>query len=241
MLTLMRADLVRLRTLRSAYAVTLIMFAMVAGLTAASLTEAGKEGMTTATQLREPLTASVGIMLAVTAALFAAMRVGGEYRYGTLGQRLLATPRRGRLLAVTLSVHGAVGLLVGAVALAIGYAAGLPALRADDLSMDLTAQIVGAVLLAVVAFSLIGVSCGVIFRSQPAAVLVIVGTFVAEKVLGMFIGDASAYLPYGLLTPLLELEGATISQGPAALALVATTVALVALAAVLFSRRDVAS
>ncbi len=94
-------------------------------------------------------------------------------------------------------------------------------------------------LLATVAFSIIGVSCGVIFRSQPVAVMVIAGTFVAEKLVGMFIGDAAAYLPYGLLTPLLRLEGATIGAGAAAISLVAITTAVTGLAFVLFHRRDV--
>jgi len=105
--------------------------------------------------------------------------------------------------------------------------------------MGLSASITASVLLATVAFSLIGVSCGVIFRSQPAAVMVIVGMFVAEKLIGMFIGGAAAYLPYGLLTPLLRLEGATIGAGPAAISLVTITAALTGFAFVLFNRRDV--
>jgi ABC-type transport system involved in multi-copper enzyme maturation permease subunit len=239
MITMLRADIVRLRTLRSGYAVPLVVVALVAGITAASMTDAGGEGMTTATQLREPLTASAGILVAVTLALFAAMRVGSEYRYGTMTQRQLATPRRTTLLAATLGVHGLLGLVVGAAALGLGLAVGLPMVAAEDLSMDMTPQIAAAVLFAVVAFSLIGVCCGVIFRSQSAAVLVIVGTFFVEKVVGLFIGDAASYLPYSLLTPLLRLEGATISQGPAAAALAVTTAVLVALAAFLFARRDV--
>ena len=239
MVTMLKADLARLGTLRSTYAVLLILLATVPGLTAASLSEAGSEGMTTATQLREPLTASTGIMLAVGLALFAAMRVAGEYRYGTLGQRLLASPRRTRLLAATLTMHGLLGLLVAAAGLGLGLAVAEPMLAPDDRSMGMTPQIGAAVLLAVVSFSLIGVCCAVIFRSQAAAVLVIVGAFVAEKLVGMFIGDAAAYLPYGLLTPLLRLEGATIAPGPAAVALLAITGALVVLAAALFGRRDV--
>ena len=241
MTTILRADLVRLGTLRSGYAVPLVVVAMVVGITAASLSEAGTAGMSTATQLREPLTASAGILVAVASALFAAMRVGGEYRYGTMTQRLLATPRRTSLLAATFGVHGLLGLVVGAAALGLGLAVGLPMLAAEDLSMGMTPQIAAAVLFAVVAFSLIGVCCGVIFRSQSAAVLVLVGAFFVEKVAGIFIGDAVAYLPYGLLTPLLRLEGATISQGPAAAALAVTTAVLVAVAAFLFARRDVTS
>jgi ABC-type transport system involved in multi-copper enzyme maturation permease subunit len=241
MMTMLHADLVRLRTLRSAYAVLFLLVAVVVGITGASLSEAGAEGMTTSTQLREPLTASVGILVAVASALFAAMRVGGEYRYGTMGQRLLASPGRTRFLLATLAVHGLVGLAVGAVALGAGLAIGLPMLAAENRSMAMSPQIVAAVLYAVIAYSLIGVCCGVIFRSQSAAVLVIVGAFFVEKILGMFIGDGAAYLPYGLLTPLLRLEGATIAQAPAAAALAMTTVALVALASRLFARRDVTS
>jgi ABC-type transport system involved in multi-copper enzyme maturation permease subunit len=239
MITLLQADIVRLRTLRSGYAVPLLVVAAVVGITAASLTEAGGEGMSTATQLREPLTAGAGILVAVASALFAAMRIGGEYRYGTMGQRLLATPRRTKLLASILTVHGLMGLVVAAVALGLGLAVGLPMVAAEDLSMRMTPQIVAAVLFSAIAFSLIGVCCGVIFRSQSAATLVIVGAFFVEKIVGVFIGDAVTYLPYSLLTPLLRLEGATISQAPAAASLAVTTTALVALAAFLFARRDV--
>ena len=241
MITMLHADLIRLRTLRSGYAVLFILLAVVVAITGASMTDAGAAGMSTPTQLREPVTASTGILVAVALALFAAMRVGGEYRYGTMPQRLLATPRRTRLLAATLTVHGLLGLAVGAVTLGVALAVGLPMVDAKDLSMGMTPQIGAAVLYAVLAFSLIGVCCGIIFRSQSAAVLVIVGTFVVEKIVGMFIGDAANYLPYGLLTPLLRLEGASISQAPAAAALAVTTVALMALAGVLFARRDVAA
>jgi ABC-type transport system involved in multi-copper enzyme maturation permease subunit len=238
-MTMLNADLVRLRTLRSGYAVPLIVVVAVVGITGASLTEAGAEGMTTATQLREPLTASAGILVAVASALFAAMRVGGEYRYDTMGQRLLATPRRARLLGAMLTVHGLFGLVVGAVSFVLGLLVGVPMVEAENLSMHMTAQIVAAVLYACVAFSLIGVCCGVIFRSQSAATLVIVGTFFIEKIVGIFFAGATEYLPYGLLTPLLRLEGASITQAPAAAALAVTTAGLVALAAGLFSRRDV--
>ena len=60
MITMLRADLVRLSTLRSSYAVPSAMFVLVAAITAATWSEAGSEGLTTATQLREPLTASTG-------------------------------------------------------------------------------------------------------------------------------------------------------------------------------------
>jgi hypothetical protein len=112
-------------------------------------------------------------------------------------------------------------------------------LAAKGRSLAMTPQIAAAVVLVVLSFSLIGVCCGAMLRSQPAAVLVIVGAFVAEKLVGMVIGGASAYLPYGLLTPLLQLEGATTGSGPAVAVLVPITVALITVTCVMFARRDI--
>ena len=54
-------------------------------------------------------------------------------------------------------------------------------LAGDGLDMDLTPQTMAAVLYATTTFSLLGVCCAIIFRSQATAVLVLVGAFVAEK------------------------------------------------------------
>lgn len=238
MITLLRADFVRLRTLRSHHVVVAVLLALVGLITFGSMSDAGSTGFNTASEIREPLTASVGIMVAVVLALFAATRVAGEYRYGTVSQRLLAAPRRGRLLLVTVTTHAVLGLGLGAVALGLGAGIAAPMLADKGLSMELSAPIAASVLLATVAFSLIGVACGIIFRSQPVAVMVIVGMFVTEKLVGMFVGGVSAYLPYGLLTPLLRLEGGTIGAGTAAISLVTITAGLTGLAFLLFNRRD---
>jgi len=71
--------------------------------------------------------------------------------------------------------------------------------------------------------------------------VVLVGTFVAEKILDTFIGHVGAFLPYGLLDPLLGLSRATISHGAAAEALTATVAVLVLVGGVLLRRRDVIS
>ena len=71
MIATLRADLIRVATLRSSYVLAVVLLGLVAAIVAGSLTQAGSAGMTTATQLREPLTASTGIMLAVGMALFA--------------------------------------------------------------------------------------------------------------------------------------------------------------------------
>jgi ABC-2 type transport system permease protein len=241
MTTSLRAEMVRLGTLRSSYGTLAALLVLVGGITAISLASAGEAGFTTSSQLREPVTASAGILAAVALALFAAMGVAGEYRYGTIGQRLLAAPRRQRLLATAFVSHGLLALVVGSVGLALSLAIARAMLPSQDQGLGMTAQIAGCVLLAVFSFSLIGVCCGVLLRSQSSAVLVIVGMFVAEKVLGVVIGGASAYLPYGLLTPLLQLEGATTGSGPAIAALLSITVGLMAVTCLVFARRDLST
>ena len=113
-------------------------------------------------------------------ALFAAMRVGGEYRYDTMGQRLLASPRRtGSLRRVWPSTAWSAWPWERSRWASAWRSRSDAGRRGPDHGHD--PQIVAAVLFAVTGFSLIGVCCAVIFRSQSAAVLVIVGGLVVEN------------------------------------------------------------
>jgi hypothetical protein len=239
MTALVRAELVGLHTLRSTYVVPLAVVALAAAIAGFGLSDAGTKGMTTPGELREAVVAGAGIITAVALSIFAAMRVAGEYRHDTITLRLLASPRRARVLSAELLTYGTFALVVGGVALGTALAIAEPQLAAKDLSLALSAGLVGGVLLAVVLFTLIGVLAGVITRSQPAAVVAVVGAFFAEKIVGLVAADVTAYLPYGLLNPLLGLDGATISRGTAALSLAAITAALGVVAYVLLTRRDV--
>ena len=233
---LVQAQLLGLGTLRSTYAVSIGLVALVALITGADVSgNAGSPGYSTPAQLQEPLVTAVGILAAVGCSLFAAARVSGDYRFGTVTQRILASPHRVRLLAASFVTYG----VLGSLAIATGLALALPLVAAEGLSLGLSVEVIVAPLVAVILFTLIGTSVGVIVRNQAASLLVVGGAFVVEKLLAMFIGDAAAFLPYGLLTPLLGLEGATMSRGLAATALLGVTILLGVLAAVLLSRCDV--
>ena len=239
MTALVRAQLVGLHTLRSTYLVPVAVVAIAAAIAGLSLSDAGTRGMTTPVELREAVIAGAGIISAVALSIFAAMRVAGEYRHDTITLRVLASPRRARVLSAELLTYAALGLAVGAVALGTSLAIAQPQLADKDLSLGLSAGLVGGFLLAVILFTLIGVVAGVITRSQPAAVLAVIGTFFAEKLVGIVSSAVTPYLPYGLLNPLLGLDGATISRATAAISLAAITAALAVLAYVLLMRRDV--
>ncbi len=167
--------------------------------------------------------AGIGIFVAVGLALLAAARMAGEYRYRTITPRTLAAPRRTSLLAAVVLVYGVFALAVGAVTAAVGIGVAQPMAAAKHLTIGLTVADVASVLLAVVLFTVIGVSTAVIVRSQPATVLLLVGAFFVERLLTLVLGQLTAYLPYSLLTPLLGLQGATISRATAALTLTGIT------------------
>ena len=234
-----RAEFLGLRTLRSGYVVPMSLVALSAVIAGLSLADAGTPSLRTPAQLREPVVAGAGLLTAVALSIFAALLAAGHWRHRTITHRLLASPRRQQTLAAALLTYGVLSLAVAAVALLASVAVAQALISSKHLSLGLSAGVVAGVLLSVMLFTSLGVSVGVITRNQPAAVVVLVGTFVAEKILDTFIGHAGAFLPFGLLDPLLGLSGATISRAAAALTLTGIAAALLLLAGLLLRRRDV--
>jgi ABC-2 type transport system permease protein len=239
MTALIRAELIGLRTLRTTWIVPVTVVGLAALISAASMGDAGTKGMTTPAELREPVLAGAGVIAAVVLSVFAAMRVAGQYRHKTITLRVLASPRRGRILTSELLTYMPLALLVGAVALTAGFALAAPQVADKNLTLGLTAGLLVTALLAVGLFTAIGVAVGVICRSQPAAMAVIGGTFVAEKIIAGVIPDVQPYLPFEFLNATLGLGNSPVSRGAGVLALAGIAALLSAAAYVLLDRRDV--
>jgi ABC-2 type transport system permease protein len=243
MTALIRSEALRLRTLRSTWAVLATVLAVGVAIAGGGMADAGGKDMTTPGQLREPVMVGVGLLAAVILAGFAAIHAGGEYRYQTITQRLLGAPDRTRALAAKLVVHAGLAGILGAVGLAAGLALAEPLARAQDVTLDLSAGAVGGlaggVVLGAALFAMLGTAVGVIARSQSAGVVAVVGAFGIERLLSAFAPGAAGYLPYGALQSLLQLGGAPLAPGRAAVALALATAALTTLAAWLLLRRDV--
>jgi hypothetical protein len=239
MTTSIRAQLLSLRTVPSTFVVALAAVALVAVLTFVDLTELAQVGSATAPELCAALLGVAGSVCAVLLVMFTAAKSAGEYRHGTMARRLLAEPRRLRLLTATIAGHTVLALVTTVVALAAAVAVAVPLLAGTGPALGLTTPMLLAAVLAVTLFGVLGSAVGVICRSQAAALSVLVGWFAAEKILAGFLGDVSAYLPFALLNPLFGVEGGPVSMGTAAVVLTVTTAAVTAVAAVLFQRRDV--
>jgi hypothetical protein len=242
MIALVHAQLVGLRTLRSTYLVVGVFVAVVAIVTGVTMHKAGSADLQTESQLRDPFVAAAGIMGAIVMAVFAATRVAGEYRHDTVAQRVLAAPRRARLVLASLLVHGTFAAVVTGIAFLVGAALAGPMLADKGLSTGLAGgellRVGAAVVLGGTTFGLLGVSVGFLTRSQAPAVVTVFGVFFVEKLLGGWLGDVGGYLPYALLNSLLEFEG-PLSAGVAGLVLTAIAAGLAVVAAGVASRRDV--
>ncbi|TCN40388.1 hypothetical protein EV644_106316 [Kribbella orskensis] len=239
MITLIHSQVLGLRTLRSTYGVLLGAVAAVLVMVLADLGTNLGVTYVEPVEVREPVMITVGVIVTIIVCLYAASGVAGDYRYGTITQRLLAAPRRSRLLMASLATYAAFALVVGAAAMGLALAIAQPLVAAKDLTLGLTPVIVVSAIATVPLFAIVGVSIGTICRSQAAAVLVIVGWFPAERLLGLALGDWVAYLPYGLINQLLGLDGATLGRGTAVLCLSGYAAVSALLAAAVLARRDV--
>jgi hypothetical protein len=243
MTRLIHAELIQLRTLRSTYLMGAALVALVVSLTAGMLSEIGSAELDSAAELRQPMVAAAGILGVIVLTLLAATRTGGEYRNDTIGQRVLAAPVRGRLMASKLTTYALVGAVATAVAFGLGYAITQPMVHAEGLTLGLSAgetlRLGGEVVLTGTLMSMLGVGVGILTRSQTAAVVTVFGTFFAEKLLSDVLGDVAHYLPFQLMDSLLDQPGAAVSPGVAGLVLAAITATVAGAAALALRRRDI--
>lgn len=192
--------------------------------------------------------ALAGVLVGMlTVGIFCALTVTGEYASGTIRSSLAAIPRRPRLLAGKIAVAGAATLVVSEV-LSFGcFWLGQAILAGGAAPSANLGQpgVVRAVSLAGVCLGLLGLlalGLGVLIRSTAGAISAYVGvTFLLPLILRRIPGDPSRYTPLGLLqnsvTTTVPNHGYP-SAGVALLLMAVYACAVVALAAVVFLRRD---
>ena len=183
---LLRAELLKLRSVRSG----LLMLPVAAALTAWAAVEpvllAGRGG--------SPSLGTAGALLAVLGAVgrgalvalvAGVLVVTADVRHGTLTSTLLQTPRRTAVLGVKAVVAVLLALVAAAVDLAVVCAVGLLS-GAVDPSMvngDIVVRVVG-LLLAYPLYALLGVGLGAVLLSQPVAVVLpLLWTALLERLL----------------------------------------------------------
>jgi ABC-2 type transport system permease protein len=194
--TLVRAELLKVRTVRSWWAY-LIVIVLLAGIATAS--DVGPDDAA-----RDQLQFQVGLVDAAGVAALIAIILGitivtTEFRHGTVTPTLLLEPHRERMLAAKGLAAGLLGMAFALLALVvIGLVAAiwLTAVGAEIhlLDHDVLVRAAQTILLSVL-WTLLGVAIGSVVHSQVAA---LVGTLV-----WVFLGET---LIWGLLG-LIDLDG----------------------------------
>jgi ABC-2 type transport system permease protein len=245
---LIAAELLKLRTVRSFWWVSLLAVGLPVLITIITLATS----TTGSEDDARSLLSNIGIA-GVFMIILGVAGAAGEYRHGTITSTFLVAPVRWRALTAKAVAQGVGGLAVGVVCAALVLAISIPWLSSQGhpvSSLGLSDGDVAAIAagsLAYVAISgLLGVGVGALVTSQVAAVVVVV--------ILLFIVDptvAALWHPYGRFS--IGGLGQTLSGnssenagfnlfpiGVAALIYLGYTAALLAATAAVVTRRDVA-
>jgi ABC-2 type transport system permease protein len=207
MTTLIRVELLKLRTTR----LTFGLLATAIGLTALfSILEASRAGskvppLSTAAGLNDIITGGVWALL--FAAVLGVTVSSGEFRHATATATYLAAPRRGRVLAAKAVAAAAGGAVFGLVGWVVATGIGLGFVAADGYRVPIgaatMADYAAGHILAAALLAAIGVGVGSLVRSQLAAVIgVFVWAIVIESIVGGLFSSVQPYLPYTAATTL---------------------------------------
>jgi ABC-2 type transport system permease protein len=199
---LLRAELIKLRTTRTFYALagTAIAISLVITILVASLSEPAKEDVIT--DVFQNDASSLFIMI------LAIVGITGEWRHRTITSSLLAAPDRIRFLAAkTLAFAAAGAALSVAIAISIGivgYAIllfrDLPTPELGDL-LDQFARNAGVAAL----LGAFGVGVGSLIRNQATAIVaILILSFVVDPLLGNLAPAVDRFSPVGALPSAIQ-------------------------------------
>jgi ABC-2 type transport system permease protein len=247
MTRLVRAELLKLWTTRTARVLLALAAAGTAALTVVVLTFAGRPGQPALGDdaLRQLVLAPNG-PLTLAALVLGILGMAGELRHGTATPTFLVTPARGRVVAAKLVAAALAGLAMALVAATVVLAIALPWLPAKGVhatvaDSGLGARVAG--LAAAVALSaVLGAGLGALLRNQFAAV--IVGLLwwqggIEELVVGLLRRPGlERWLPDGAALALAAPGDGTLPMWAGGLVFAAYGLALALLGGRLVARRD---
>ena len=238
-----RAELLKLRSTRTALGLLLGMIALVV-LTTLLTGLLTKVGHLSSREDQRTLLAA-GSLVGVFAALTGVLLVTSEYRYGTIRPTLLFEPRRSRVIGAKLATSALAGLVLGILAVALSIGIGYAVLAGRGISVSLTGGDVAQLVLGTVAgaalWGAIGVGLGAIIRNQVGGVIALLTWgFVVESLLFGLVPAVGRWLPAHAHDALMGLTTShLVSPAAGACVLIAWTATLGLMGLTLIGRRDV--
>ena len=219
MSALVRAELLKLRTVALPYWLLLTTLAFVLLGVLATVLTAGLEGAPLQRDdpqllARAVASASGGNIIVLVLGILALTQ---EFRFGTATPSFLVTPRRGAVLAAKLISTILTGLLFAVVSLVFALAVSwlVITIRGDALRFDSTVvEVMLGVGLVLALYGPIGVAVGALIRNQIAAVVAALAwTFIVEQLLVALFPSWGRWTPGGAASAVLQLGEVATTRG----------------------------
>jgi len=219
MTALVRAELLKLRTVALPAWLLVTTLALVALSVCATVLTAGLEGVPL--QLDDPdllarsaASASAGTLVLIVLGI---LMLTQEFRFGTATPSFLTTPRRGRVVVAKLVAVSLTGALFAAlsVLVALGLSYALIAVRGGSAVFDATVwQVLAGVFLVLLLYGPIGLGVGALIRNQIAAVVIsLAWVFVLEQLLVALLPEVGRWTPGGGTAAVLQLGELATTRG----------------------------
>jgi ABC-2 type transport system permease protein len=222
MIRLIRAELLKLGTIRLTYGLLAVAAALTALFATLEASRAGNADTGVA-----PLSTASGLSTVTTvtgfamlfAAVLGAIVTSGEFRHASATLTYQATPRRDRVLIAKVLVSAAGGAVFGLVAGVIATGIGLAFLAGDHAHVPLsTATLlghVGGAVCGAAALAALGAGLGSLVRSQLATVIgILVWGIVIESIIGGLFTSIAPTCPTRMPRPSQESSSATPRSAP---------------------------
>ncbi len=246
MTTLVRIELLKLRTAPAAWVALAVTALLTVASVLSSILLAGVQGAPdVGTVGNMSKVFATGVVSSTTMLVLGIMIAAGEDRHRTNLATYLAEPRRERVLVAKLLMAGGFGLVYGGLTFALTAAVAVPtyAVRGvHDYPVSLAALWLGTTLLTA-CFGLLGVALGTLTRNTVGAIIAALAwVFVIElAVLQPLVPAVARWLPTGAaiaLTTPVQIPGPNLAPGAAALVLVGWSLAIAVVASGFTLRRE---
>jgi hypothetical protein len=250
MSALVRAELLKLRTVALPLWLLVTTLAIVLLSVVATVLTAGLEGAPLQRGDPELLARAVASASGgnIVVLVLGILLLTQEFRFGTATPSFLVTPRRGRVLTAKLAAVSITGLAFAAISVVVAVAVSVALLAVRDDPVRWTSSVWEVLLgvgLVMLLYGPIGVAVGALVRNQIAAVVgALAWTFIVEQLLVALLPEVGRWTPGGASAAVLQLGDLATTQGDllpvwaGALLLVAYAVVLSVVAARLTLRRD---
>jgi hypothetical protein len=203
MTQLIRAELLKVRSIRTFWwtvAATLAFVPVSIALAVASAGSNGKAGLETTEGFRNVLAAasSGGVLVLIIGIVM----VAGEFRFNTVTSTFLATPDRSRVMGAKLAAAAIIGFAIGIFASLLTLAIALPWLSARHVDLAAHGTDIALVLLGGIAATAIGgpvgIGIGSMLTNQTLAVTAtLVWVLLVEQMLSAFSPGVGRWFPGG--------------------------------------------